>query len=81
MRKISLAIPALLALAACDNGTQSAGVDTEAAEADGNIVGNSSSSKPSDESTAPEAALTPNAPPSAAETPGARPTAATEHPQ
>jgi hypothetical protein len=51
MKPIVLALPALLALAACDGGTQSAGTSTEEAEAAGNIVGNSSSSKPSDEAT------------------------------
>jgi len=54
MRSIAWTIPALLALAACDNGTQSAGTTTEEAEASGNIVGNSSSSKP-----APAASETP----------------------
>ena len=52
MKSISLALPAVLALAACDGGTQSAGVSTEEAEAAGNIVGNSSSSKPSSRATA-----------------------------
>ena len=47
MRSFILAVPALLALGACDGGTQSAEVTTEEAEAAGNIVGNSSSSKPS----------------------------------
>lgn len=47
MRTISFALPVLFALAACDDGTQGAGMTTEEAEADGNIVGNSSSSKPS----------------------------------
>jgi hypothetical protein len=47
MKSFILALPALLALTACDRGTQSADVTTEEAEAAGNIVGNSSSSKPS----------------------------------
>ena len=46
MRSMILAAPLLLALAACDGGTQSAEVTADEAEADGNIVGNSSSSKP-----------------------------------
>ena len=46
MKPIGLVPLALLALAACDGGTQSAEITTEEAEADGNIVGNSSSSKP-----------------------------------
>lgn len=55
MRSIASVLPALLALAACDAGTQSAGTTTEEAEADGNIVGNSSSSKPADEVAGDEA--------------------------
>ena len=54
MRSFAWALPALLALAACNNGTQSADTTTEEAEASGNIVGNSSSSKP-----APAASETP----------------------
>ena len=49
MKSIAFVVPALLALAACNNGTQGADITTEEAEADGNIVGNSSSSKPSSE--------------------------------
>ena len=56
MKSLVLVLPALLALAACDGGTQSADLTTEEAEADGNIVGNSSSSKPSSEATADPAA-------------------------
>ena len=56
MRSTLLVLPALLALAACDRGTQSADTTTEEAEADGNLVGNSSSSKPV---TAPTDAGTP----------------------
>ena len=51
MKSIGLVLPALLALAACDGGTQSADTTTEEAEADGNLVGNSSSSKPTVEPT------------------------------
>jgi hypothetical protein len=54
MKSIAFVLPALLALAACDRGTQSAGTTTEEAEADGNLVGNSSSSKPSKEAGAGE---------------------------
>ena len=54
MRSIVVLIPALLALTACGNGTQGADTDTAEAEASGNIVGNSSSSKP-----APAASETP----------------------
>lgn len=49
MRSILLVLPALVALAACDGGTQAGGVTVEETEANGNIVGNSSSSKPGDE--------------------------------
>jgi len=56
MKSIGLALAALLVLAACDGGTQSADVSTEEAEAAGNIVGNSSASKPSVEATAAAAA-------------------------
>ena len=69
MRRTCLAAIALLALAACDNGTQSAETSTPEAEASGNIVGNSSASKPSDESTTPQPAETPVATPSPTETP------------
>jgi hypothetical protein len=65
MRSIAL-IPVLLALAACNNGTQSADTTTAEAEADGNIVGNSSSSKPSAASEA--AADAPAATPAPQET-------------
>ena len=47
MKPFSLVVSALLVLAACDNGTQGADTTVEEAEASGNIVGNSSSSKPS----------------------------------
>ena len=49
MRSITWILPALLAVAACDGGTQGAGTTTEEAEAAGNVVGNSSASKPSGE--------------------------------
>ena len=42
MRRISLVLPALLALAACDNGTQSADTTTEEAAAQGDLADNSS---------------------------------------
>ena len=42
MKSIAFAVPALLALAACDGGTQGADTTAEEADADGNIVGNSS---------------------------------------
>ena len=42
MTRIGLVLPALLALAACDNGTQGAGTTAEEAAADGNIAANSS---------------------------------------
>src|SRR4051812_2684079 len=42
MTRIGLLLPALLALAACDNGTQGAGTTAEEAAADGNLVANSS---------------------------------------
>ena len=57
MRRIIFALPALLALAACDGGTQSAEVTAEEAEAQGNIVGNSSSSKPSTDTPAADTAV------------------------
>ena len=56
MRSILLVLPALAALAACDGGTQAGGVTADEAEADGNIVGNSSSSKPGDEAAGEDAA-------------------------
>ena len=46
MKSLALPLLALAALAACDGGTQSADTTAEEAEAAGNIVGNSSSSKP-----------------------------------
>ena len=46
MKSICFVLPALLALAACDGGTQGADISAEEARAEGNIVGNSSSSKP-----------------------------------
>jgi len=52
MKLIVPALAALVALAACDGGTQGADMTTEEAEAAGNIVGNSSSSNPSSEATA-----------------------------
>jgi len=55
MRSFILALPALLALTACDRGTQSAGTDAEEARAEGNIVANSSSSKPSEQAAEPDA--------------------------
>ena len=55
MRKISFVLPALFALAACDNGTQGADTTTEEAAADGNLAANSSvaqtSSPPTDTET------------------------------
>ena len=42
MRPISLLAPALLALAACDNGTQGADITTEEAAAGGDLAENSS---------------------------------------
>ncbi len=61
MKSIPLILPVLLALAACDGGTQSADMSAEEAEADGNIVGNSSSSKPSDNADAATATAIPSA--------------------
>ena len=52
MKPIVPVLSALVALAACDGGTQSAQTTTEEAEAAGNIVGNSSSSKPAVEAGA-----------------------------
>ena len=46
MKSLALPLLALAALAACDGGTQSADTSAAEAEAAGNIVGNSSSSKP-----------------------------------
>ena len=45
MNRISFVLPALLALAACDNGTQGAGTTAEEAAADGNLAANSSVGK------------------------------------
>ena len=45
MTRIGLVLPALLALAACDNGTQGAGTTAEEAAADGNLAANSSVAK------------------------------------
>jgi hypothetical protein len=42
MKRISLVLPALLVLAACDNGTQGADTTTEEAAAEGNLAENSS---------------------------------------
>jgi hypothetical protein len=42
MKTIALALPALLVLAACDNGTQGADITTEEAAADGQLAENSS---------------------------------------
>lgn len=42
MRTTIFALSAVLALAACDRGTQGADATTEEAEAEGNVVGNSS---------------------------------------
>jgi len=64
MRSLALPLLALVALAGCNNGTQSADTTTEEAEAAGNIVGNSSSSKPAVD--APD-----TAPPAATEIPAA----------
>lgn len=46
MKRFSLALPALLALAACDGGTQSAESDAGEARAEGNIVGSGAVSQP-----------------------------------
>ena len=46
MKAISLVVPALLALAACDGGTQSAETSAEEARAEGNIVGGGAVSSP-----------------------------------
>jgi len=42
MNRISFVLPALLALAACDNGTQGADTTTEEAAIDGDLAANSS---------------------------------------
>ena len=42
MKRICLVLPALLVLAACDNGTQGADTTTEEAAAEGNLAENSS---------------------------------------
>ena len=46
MKTFTLIVPALLALAACDGGTQSAETDAEEARAEGNIVGSGAVSQP-----------------------------------
>jgi hypothetical protein len=46
MKPLSLALPALLALAACDSGTQSAETDAEEARSEGNVVGGGAVSSP-----------------------------------
>ena len=46
MKSFTLLLPALLALAACDGGTQSAETDTEEAQAEGNIVGGGAVAQP-----------------------------------
>ena len=46
MKSFTLIVPALLALAACDGGTQSAQTDAEEARAEGNIVGGGAVSQP-----------------------------------
>ena len=46
MKTFTLIVPALLALAACDGGTQSAQTDAEEARAEGNIVGGGAVSQP-----------------------------------
>ena len=46
MKSFTLIVPALLALAACDGGTQGAQTDAEEARADGNIVGGGAVSQP-----------------------------------
>ncbi len=46
MKSLSLALPVLLALAACDGGTQSAEKDAKEARAEGNIVGGGAVSQP-----------------------------------
>jgi len=46
MKAFTLALPALLALAACDGGTQSAQTDAEEARAEGNVVGGGAVSQP-----------------------------------
>jgi hypothetical protein len=46
MKYVALALPALLALPACDGGTQSAQTDAGEARAEGNIVGGGAVSQP-----------------------------------
>ena len=46
MKPFAIALPALLALAACDGGTQGAETDAEEARAEGNIVGGGAVSQP-----------------------------------
>ena len=62
MRSICFAVPALLALAACDNGTQGADTTAEEAAAEGDLAANSSvapveSAGPSPAATAIPAAI------------------------
>ena len=55
MKRTSFVLPALIAQAACDNGTQSADITTEEAAVDGDLAENSSvaptSSPPADSAT------------------------------
>jgi hypothetical protein len=46
MKSLTLTLPALLALAACDGGTQGAETSAEEARAEGNIVGGGAVSQP-----------------------------------
>lgn len=46
MKSYIIALPAMLALAACDGGTQSAQTDAEEARAEGNVVGGGAVSAP-----------------------------------
>jgi hypothetical protein len=57
MKSISFVLPALLALAACDGGTQGADSTTEEEEAKGNVVANSSVAPAPSDSTAIPAAI------------------------
>ena len=52
MKSFSLVLPALIVLAACDGGTQSADMTVEEAEASGNLVDNSSAAPAPTESAA-----------------------------
>ena len=46
MKSFTIVLPAMLALAACDGGTQSAQTDAEEARAEGNVVGGGAVSRP-----------------------------------